>query len=242
MKGWFPSHRQMYEPGHWLAPTRRDPANRRDAWSYLLAMATHKPRETANSGTLQRGELVVSIRTIARHLCWSKSKVARFMSDLESRTAIGTVRGTPDGTVYRVVNYDAYAVGHGGERDSERDDMWDRNGTEAGQEQEVKHKTKQLPPVPDGAFDEIKAAYPPTVRRNWKVAEDRYRKLVKKHGHDFLLKAVEGYAAVAGDPQFVKDPASFFGPRDKSYLADYSHVRSNGGPPSNGRLRSGRGR
>lgn len=163
-RGWFPVYRNIYRPGHWLAPTNRDPANRRDAWCYLISMATHTERETAHSGTLERGELVVSVRTMARDLCWSKSRVSRFMSDLEARTAIGTVRGTPDGTVYRIVNYDTYAIGWDTERDTERDDERDRNGTATGQEQEQENNTNK----PIGGSSSRKSRLP----KDWSPTAD----------------------------------------------------------------------
>ena len=142
--GWIPAHRKVYEPDHWLAPTKRDPANRRDAWLDLCQMATHRPRETRNSGWLQPGELVASLRTFGERWCWSKDKVWRFMSDLKTRTAIETVRETPDGTVYRIVNYDSYATSPDTERDTERDANRDRSETEARQEQQ---ENKTTPPV-----------------------------------------------------------------------------------------------
>lgn len=143
--GWVPSWRKMYEPGHWLAPTRRDPSNRRDAWSDLFHMATRKRRQTPNSGTLEVGELVASLRTLGDRWCWSKDRVKRFMSDLEVRTAVETVRETPDGTVYRIVEYGTYAIVRDSERDTGSDSERDRGETAARQEQQ--RNKKLLPPL-----------------------------------------------------------------------------------------------
>lgn len=60
----------------------------------------------------------------------------------EARTAIETVRGTPDGTVYRIVNYDTYAVDSSDEWDRQRDTLRDSSGTAAGQEQEQENKKR----------------------------------------------------------------------------------------------------
>jgi len=151
--GWLPAWRKVYEPDHWLAPTKRDPASRRDAWLDLCQMATWQPRETRSSGTLQRGELMCSIRTLARRWVWHRSKVERFLNELKTRTSLGTVRETQDGTVYHIVNYELYAVSENGKRDSQRDAKRDSGETAARQEQEVKHSSKKqvLPSLRSGS-------------------------------------------------------------------------------------------
>lgn len=138
MDSWIPAYRKMFEPDHWLAPTKAHPASRRDAWLDLCQMATWQPRETRTSGTLQRGELVASLRTLGKRWGWCKDAVFHFCRDLLHRTAIATVRQTPDGTVYRIVNYDTYAVGGEGDTDRQTDSGTDRGQTEDRQEQEVK--------------------------------------------------------------------------------------------------------
>lgn len=156
--GWIPAHRRIYEPGHWLAPSQRDPSCRRDAWLDLCQMATHQPRETPKSGVLDPGELVASLRTLGKRWMWSKDRVKRFVSELEVRTAIETLRETPDGTVYRVVNYETYAISRYTDRDNERDTKRDRSETEARQEQQLNQETPPIGPplgkrktrLPDG--------------------------------------------------------------------------------------------
>lgn len=142
--GWIPAHRKLYDPSHPLAPSKRDPACRRDAWLDLCQMAQHTPREQRGE-RLERGEVLVAVRTKAEHWGWSKSRVSRFLLWLASESMIGTVRGTPIGTVYRIVNYDTYAVLWDGERDTDRDSERDASGTRAGQEQPL--TSKQEPPL-----------------------------------------------------------------------------------------------
>src|SRR5690606_4979797 len=109
--GWIPAWRKLFAADHWLAPNKVHPAGRREAWLDLCQMATHKPRKVRGE-LIARGELVASIRTLAKRWGWSKSRTSRFMVELESSTAIGTARETPIGTVYRIVNYETYAVMH----------------------------------------------------------------------------------------------------------------------------------
>ena len=156
-RGWIPAHRKLYDPGHPLAPSKRDPSCRRDAWLDLCQMAQHAPRIHCGE-QLQRGEVLVAIRTKAEHWGWSKSRVSRFFSRLASGTMIGTVRGTPHGTVYRIVNYDTYAVVWDTERDSNRDSERNASGTAAGQEQplqplqpkSIAPRARPKVPLPEG--------------------------------------------------------------------------------------------
>lgn len=141
--GWIPAWRKLFDPDHWLAPNKRNPAGRREAWLDLCQMATHKRRKVRGE-TIEQGELIASIRTLADRWAWSRTRTERFMSELRTSTAIGTVRETVHGTVYRVVNYETYAIVHLTPRDSERDNKRDSSGTAAGQEQQQNHSTKQL--------------------------------------------------------------------------------------------------
>lgn len=142
-RGWVPAWRKLYDPSHKLAPSKRDPANRRDAWLDLCQMAQHADH-SQNGIPLRRGEVLVAVRTKAEHWGWSKSRVSRFLLWLASEAMIGTVTGTPYGTVYRIVNYDTYAPSQIPARDSERDSERDASGTAAGQEQEQKNRRTQI--------------------------------------------------------------------------------------------------
>jgi hypothetical protein len=139
-EGWIPAWRKLLDPDHWMAPTKVSPAGRRDAWLDLCQMATHKPREVRGEA-IEVGEIIVSLRTLAKRWGWSKSRTERFVIELEARAAIGTVRGTPFGTVYRIVNYEVYAIPENSQRDTLRDSERDRSGTGAGQEQPLNHLT-----------------------------------------------------------------------------------------------------
>jgi hypothetical protein len=135
-RGFIPAWRKIYEPDHWLRPTKRDPSNRRDAFLDMCQMATHQPRRVGGTGiVLQTGEFVASLRTLGGRWKWSKDRVKRFLSEPEVSTAVRTVRETPHGTVYHVVNYGTWAIPHDSERDSARDTNRDSSETAARQEQ-----------------------------------------------------------------------------------------------------------
>lgn len=145
--GWIPAWRKLYRPGHILAPSKRDPSCKRDAWMDLCQMAQHDEYDHRGI-TLKRGEVLVAVREKAKDWGWSKSRVSRFFSLLASESMIGTVRGTPEGTIYRIENYDTYAVVEKPKRDTQRDSERDSSGTAAGQEQQQNHRTTtEEPPV-----------------------------------------------------------------------------------------------
>lgn len=146
MKGFAPIYRKLFRPDYWLAPTKKHPAGRREAWIDLILLAQHDEYHHL-SETLQQGEFVVSVRWLADRWKWSKSATQRFMDRLETEVMIGTVRGTPIGTVYRIVNYGTYADLGYTDRDTDRDTMRDTTGTHAGQEQTQTTKHNQQPPT-----------------------------------------------------------------------------------------------
>lgn len=135
MKGFIPAHRKVFSPDHWLAPTKRDPASRLHAWLDLCQMAAHEPM-------IWRGEKIgtgctrpTSFRYLAKRWKWSTARVFRFMSDLKASTAIETVTETDTGTVYRIVNYETYAIDRGSDRNSERNANRNSSETPAKQRQ-----------------------------------------------------------------------------------------------------------
>lgn len=120
-KGFIPAYRHIFDPEHELAPTDDEPASRLHAWLDLCQMAQHKDGHRQNGVVLNRGEVVVSQRMLARRWCWHRSKVRRFIVNLAksdpptdpgSDPRIAAVRDTHLGTVYRIVKYDEYAVIH----------------------------------------------------------------------------------------------------------------------------------
>ena len=117
-RGWIPAWRKLFDPDHALA--EREGVCKRFAWLDIVQMAAHEPMRR-HGQQLGRGELMVALRFLAERWGWSKSKVERFLKRLKSETRIGTVSETPLGTIYRVMEYDRYAVFHIEGRDTKRD-------------------------------------------------------------------------------------------------------------------------
>jgi len=109
----------------------------------LFQLAQHSTHNHVGH-KLKRGEVFVSIRTLAERWGWSKSRTSRFIVCLTSGTPSGTllelVSGTPGGSVYHIVDYDTWADTSRVERDTdstgERDTERDVSGTRAGRERD----------------------------------------------------------------------------------------------------------
>ena len=162
-RGWIPAHRKLFDPDYWMAPTKKDPASRIHAWLDLCQMAQHETYEHAGE-RLNQGEVLVSVRYLSTRWGWSKSKVDRFVDRLKCGTQIGTVRETPRGTVYRIVNYDTYAIHRDSERDTQRDTQRDRSGTRAGQEQQC---TTNKPSKNPSVVENFPSVENSTARVGW---------------------------------------------------------------------------
>lgn len=61
-----------------------------------------------HSEPVPRGHVLVSTRLCGKHWGWSNARVWRFLNELESDTTLKTVKETPIGTLYLIVNYELY--------------------------------------------------------------------------------------------------------------------------------------
>lgn len=93
---------------HWLWSDK--PFSRGQAWVDLLFLVNHRQEKIVFNGkqeTVERGSRITSIRKLADRWGWSKSKVARFLSALESDEMI-VMNSDTCRTALTVVNYDKY--------------------------------------------------------------------------------------------------------------------------------------
>lgn len=110
--GWIPAYRKLFEREDWMKPTKKHPAGTREAWLDLCQKAQRRSFDHGGE-PLERGEVLVSLSWCAKRWAWSIKRVRWFFNRLICGTMIARVRGTPNGTVYHIVNYDTYAIdGH----------------------------------------------------------------------------------------------------------------------------------
>lgn len=239
-----------------MRPTKRNPASYIHAWLDLCQMAQHRGDHYQGGVRLGRGEVLVANRSLAERWGWSKSAVSRFLLRLESGTMIGTVRGTPHGTVYVIVNYDDYATIEKHSRDIMRDTMRDTSGTPAGQEQQLtinnQQKNDPFPATPNRVngsyeypepFERAWSSYPSRDGSNPKVgAYKAFRARVKDGAPvEDLVRAAGHYHQhcqqrdQVGTP-FVQQAATFYGPQEP-WMEFVDPPRANGKSDPNAGMR-----
>lgn len=108
---WTPAYDRMFKPDHELV---YGPTCPRFAWLDLCHNARWEDGTRIINGVaipLKRGEVLASLRWMAQRWEWSVKKVRSFVNLLTHPDVakLETVRETPQGTVYRIVNYDTYA-------------------------------------------------------------------------------------------------------------------------------------
>lgn len=112
-------------------------------WLWIVSNAAWKQRRMRASGRglkmvdIERGQLLTTVRDMARESCWSKDTVGRFLGALKSEEMIA-LRSDANGTLITVCNYNEYQLTPkdlqqlvGQKSDSNKD----ASGTEVGQEQ-----------------------------------------------------------------------------------------------------------
>lgn len=121
---WTPAYDRMFKMDHELA---YGPTCPRFAWLDLCHNARWEDGTRIVDGVvipLKRGEVLASLRWMAQRWEWSVKKVRSFVNLLTHPDVakLEIIRETPQGTVYRIVNYDTYAnpghtAGHSKEHD-----------------------------------------------------------------------------------------------------------------------------
>lgn len=109
MERWTPAFDRLFDRTHELSGG--EPFCRPMAWLHICHNAQWEDGVRFINGepiTLKRGELCASLRWFADRWGWSIKRVRNFVEYLHDRKKLGTVRGTAQGTVYRVVSYGRY--------------------------------------------------------------------------------------------------------------------------------------
>ena len=109
MEGWIKLHRKILE----CNSLRREPYTQMQAWIWLILMANHKDKTiyvNEQPKVIKAGQRYTSIENLAKEWQWSRNKVKRFLSVLESERMIDTER-TNAGTTITIINYRVYQLG-----------------------------------------------------------------------------------------------------------------------------------
>lgn len=85
-----------------------------EAWEWMIQEAAYAPRRRLIAGTvveLNRGEVLASVRFLAKAWGWSVKRVRTWVRDGQTTGKIKAQREAQGGTVYLLVNYDTYQGG-----------------------------------------------------------------------------------------------------------------------------------
>lgn len=92
---------------HWIW-TNDEPFDKRSAWVDLLLMANHKDNNVFMNGSVievKRGQRITSTTLLAERWKWSRGKVRKYLSLLESQNMIKTTAEPRQYTLITIVNY-----------------------------------------------------------------------------------------------------------------------------------------
>lgn len=106
-KGWICLHRKIQECDLWLDD---EPFDRRSAWVDLLLSANHENKDMIFDGhkiTIERGQLITSVRKLSIRWGWGKDKTLKFLKLLEELEMIEK-NSDSRRTLLTIVNYDNY--------------------------------------------------------------------------------------------------------------------------------------
>lgn len=106
MEGWIKLHRKLLDNDLW----RSEPFTRGQAWVDLLLLANHKESffyKRGNKVIVKRGQVGRSSVELSDRWRWSRTKVSKFLKDLEKEQQISIYKSTVT-QVITVVNYDEF--------------------------------------------------------------------------------------------------------------------------------------
>jgi hypothetical protein len=152
--GYIPLSRKMADGQDvlWESP---EPFDGRSAWIDLIFFARFAPG-VSEGEQLERGELLASVRFLARRWRWGHGTVHAFLNTLQKHGRIAERRTGQRGTVYLVVNYDQYNPPNGKPRTPKRTP----NGTAAGHlPDKDKEGVKKEPTAVDALVAEMLAVW-----------------------------------------------------------------------------------
>lgn len=106
-KGWIKTYRKIQDCWIWLD---KEPFDKRSAWIDLLLTANHADKKILFNGeliTIERGQILTSIRQLAEKWKWSYDKVLRFLRLIEND---GMIKKESDNfrTLLTIENYEVY--------------------------------------------------------------------------------------------------------------------------------------
>lgn len=194
-----------------------EPFDRRSAWIDLLLLANHKDKKIFYDGellTVKRGQHLTSSRKLAEKWGWSRGKVERFMSVLESEQMVTRKRATQRataGTLITIVNYDIYQ----GDNTSDEPHMIPQTEPHTEPHTDINKNDKNVKnDIYICSFEHVWEIYPRKDEKK-RAYECYTARLNSGYSEEELLQATEAYAKECEERQtekrYIKQAKTFFG-------------------------------
>lgn len=138
-QGWIKAFRNILD--HWVW---QDPMSFR-CWMYILLKANHSEKKIIFDGslmTIERGQLLTSIRKLSDEVGCSKNKINKIIGTLIEDNMI-TVKRTHRGTLLTIINYGKYQDSRDTEKDAEKDTEKDTYRTQNRPQNDHKQEYKE---------------------------------------------------------------------------------------------------
>lgn len=140
MEGWIKLHRQLQDNKFWTC----EPFTRGQAWVDLILLANHKYGffyKRGNKVEVKRGQVGVSEKGLSVRWQWSRTKVRKFLKDLEKEQQIVQQKSNVT-QVLTVINYDKYQEKEP-QKDTKRTPKEPQKDTNKNDKEEKKNEKKE---------------------------------------------------------------------------------------------------
>lgn len=197
--GWIKLHRSLQDCWIWLD---EEPFDKRSAWIDLLLTANHADKKILFNGnliTVERGQILTSIRKLSEKWKWSYDKTRRFLQLIEKD---GMVQRESDNfrTLLTIVKYEVFQdvpitnqsrISEGiSEQASERTSERSSDKQECKELKNVKNNTMSISAI-NALFEELWLLYP-RKKGKGQISDARKRK-VAEVGKEQMIRAIERY-------------------------------------------------
>jgi DNA-binding MarR family transcriptional regulator len=148
MEGWVKIHRKLSENLLWTS----EPFSRGQAWIDLILLANHKYNYFYKRGVkieLKRGQLGWSVVALSERWQWSRSKVNKFLNDLEKEQQIKQQKSNVT-QIITIIKYEEYqekeqqSEQQKGSRKAAEEQQKDTNKNDKNEEKVKKLEERQL--------------------------------------------------------------------------------------------------
>lgn len=217
-QGWLKLHRKIENWELYFS----EPFTRAHAWIDLLILTNHAPGTISVRGNIVRigrGETAWSEDALARRWRWSRGKVRRFLSWLETVQQIRIEKNAIISKII-IVNYDHYQPDDtsGGTTDGQQTDTNKNEKKNKKEKKPVGAEAGGPPPAVDGAqdakpgktdgvaeaivqvLDAFRKSVNPTISFANRTERDAAKALVAEFGLESVLRAVAYAASIRGEP------------------------------------------